>query len=90
MTYTCPACSLGNLLPIKSAYVRHMEGHFVTLPDFPAWRCDFCGYTRYDAGALAQVETLLGPDSDAWPTLLYDRARKLEGPANRGPHRWST
>ncbi len=90
MKYACPACPFGSLRPVKSTYVRRMGNVFVTRPDFSAWRCDCCGYTRYDAAALAQLELLLGPDPEGWDEACPTCARQVTGPANCGPHRWSS
>ncbi len=89
MKYECPACVFGNLQPVKSTYVRRMGNAFITRPDFSAWRCDCCGYTRYDAVALARLELILGPDPEGWGPAGPTFARKTTGPANSGPHRWS-
>ena len=35
----------------------------ITVPDFPAWVCDLCGYSVYDSQALAHLSLLLNPDA---------------------------
>ena len=32
----------------------------LTVPDFPAWRCDICHYHEYDPEALLQLSQALG------------------------------
>ena len=89
--YPCPQCNMGHLRPTRSAYVRRMGKRLVTMPNFSLWRCDFCGYTRYDVTALARVELLLGPNTeDIDEEESLSARRQGEGPANRGPQRWSS
>ncbi len=90
MKYRCPNCAFGALKITRVTYARQVEAQLVTMPNFAAWRCDACGYTRYDVTALNQVDLLLGPEPDEWhePRPLY--ARPVEGPGERGPRRWSS
>ena len=89
MSYPCPACNLGHLKPTKLSYVRQLGRYLVVVPNFDAWRCDSCAFTRYDVTALASVEMLLGrEDDDGEPTQRRQR-RATEGPAEQGPRRWS-
>jgi len=89
MTYHCPNCAFGHLVQIKSTYVRRLGSQIFTLPNFLAWRCDCCGYTRYDAGAMARIDALLGPEAEDWDSPHRPRSRNVEGPGERGPRRWS-
>ncbi len=90
MKHRCPRCSFGHLHTTRSSYVRRMGRRLVTVPGFQLWRCDFCGYARYDAISLARLETLLGPDAAEWDTSTFPPAPRTEGPAERGPRRWSS
>jgi len=58
----CEICHAGSLYPHRATYARWHAGHFVVLPGVPAWRCDVCGDTFYDAAALTQLTLLLGPE----------------------------
>ncbi len=87
--YVCPVCGYGRLRSYRSIYARRWGESFVTMPNFPAWRCDHCGYTRYDAPALAQLDLLLGPDEDDLTTQSTQPQVSGNGPAGRGPRRWS-
>ena len=59
MTYPCPECQVGNLLPRRVSYFT-MEGKsLVSVPDFPAWVCDVCGRREYDSSALAELRAML-------------------------------
>jgi YgiT-type zinc finger domain-containing protein len=89
MKYHCPSCTFGNLLPAKITYVRLWGQHLITIPNFAAWHCDSCGYTRYDSAALARVELLFGLDSDTMTDTPQWHSRQTEGPGERGPRRWS-
>jgi len=89
MSYLCPHCAFGNLKPIHVTYVRRWGLRIITVPDFSAWRCDACNYTRYDAAALAQMEMILGVDEDEWFQPKRQASQTSEGPGTRGPRRWS-
>ncbi|MBN2001844.1 MAG: hypothetical protein JXA21_00700 [Anaerolineae bacterium] len=78
---------MGTLKPIKITYTRRWGQQLIVAPDFAAWRCDSCGFTRYDSAALAQIRLLLGPDEEE---LIepYLRRTRTEGPGEIGPRRW--
>lgn len=90
MRHRCPRCSFGHLIPSHSTYVRRMGWQVITVPNFALWRCDVCGFTRYDTAALAQVNLLLGPESDEWDDPGEILPSTANGPAGRGPRRWSS
>lgn len=89
MRHRCPRCSFGTLRPAQSTYVRRVGWRVITVPNFAFWRCDACGYARYDVAALARVDLLLGPEMDSLdePGDLFPGP--TDGPATRGPRRWS-
>ncbi|MGC9348322.1 MAG: YgiT-type zinc finger protein [Anaerolineae bacterium] len=89
MTYSCPSCVFGTMKPTRITYLRRWGPYLVTVPNFPAWQCDSCSYTRYDVAALARLEVLLGPDDEALVDFGLSRPRSGEGPGERGPQRWS-
>jgi YgiT-type zinc finger domain-containing protein len=88
MRHRCPRCSFGRLRPARSTYVRRIGWRVITVPNFALWRCDVCGYSRYDSAALARVDLLLGPEIDGLdePGEVFPAAS--DGPAARGPRRW--
>ncbi|HOU11747.1 MAG TPA: YgiT-type zinc finger protein [Anaerolineae bacterium] len=88
MSYTCPVCNVGNLKPVKITYTRPWGARLVVIPDFAAWRCDSCSFTRYDVAALAQVRRLLGPDEEELVEPYRRRSPQTEGPGEVGPRRW--
>lgn len=55
----CPECQVGELLPHRASYFGWADGRFITVPDFPAWACDVCGWREYDRTALNELQTLL-------------------------------
>ncbi len=85
--YTCPDCAMGTLKPIKITYTRRWGQQLIVVPDFAAWRCDSCSFTRYDSAALAKIRLLLGPDEEELVEPYLRRAR-AEGPGEIGPRRW--
>jgi len=62
--FVCPRCQMGTLQPRTVVFAHWFEGQFITIPDFPGWVCDFCGEREYDAAAIEQLETILGPEAD--------------------------
>lgn len=88
-TYTCPNCAFGTLKPTRITYLRRWGDAIVTLPNFAAWQCDSCSYTRYDREALARLEMIFGPDIESLEETPLWRTRAAKGPDERGPHRWS-
>ena len=87
VNYTCPNCAMGNLKPIRITYTRRWGQQLIVAPDFAAWRCDSCGFTRYDSAALAKIRLLLGPDEEELIEPYLRRTRR-EGPGEIGPRRW--
>ncbi len=63
-TYICQHCLAGTLRLRQVAFAHWYGGQFITIPNFPAWVCDVCGETEYDAVAMDQVETILGTELD--------------------------
>jgi YgiT-type zinc finger domain-containing protein len=55
----CPDCQLGELRSGRVSYFGWADRRFITVPDFPAWVCDVCGWREYDRTALAELQTLL-------------------------------
>jgi YgiT-type zinc finger domain-containing protein len=89
VTYPCPSCGVGTLKPTRITYLRQIRSQMITLPNFAAWTCDACRFTRYDNAALARIEQLLGPDLESVLDAVNWRFRAAKGPAEHGPHRWS-
>lgn len=89
VNYTCPACAFGSLKPTKITYTRRWGAQLVVIPDFAAWRCDSCGFTRYDNAALLQIRRLLGPDAEEFDEPYTRRPHQAEGPGEIGPRRWT-
>lgn len=84
----CPQCGTGAMRPVTVTFAHWFEGQFITIPNFPAQVCDVCGERQYDANALEQLETILGPDADfrresARRTPRGSARRPLPRPSNR-------
>jgi len=90
VNYPCPECHFGTLKSTKITYTRQWGTRLIVVPDFAAWRCDSCGFTRYDAAALAHIRLLLGPEEDEWREPYRHRSQPAEGPGEAGPRRWSS
>lgn len=61
--YFCPECQAGVLQITHVTYFTHVIGEMITVPDFPAWICDICGYQEYDSRALSWLYVLLDPST---------------------------
>ncbi len=55
----CPDCQVGELRASRVSYFAWADRRFITVPDFPAWVCDVCGWREYDRAALTELQTLL-------------------------------
>ena len=58
---TCPECHVGRLKRRYVAYLTWIGRGYVTVPDFPAWICDVCGFREYDTRAMRRLNLLLSP-----------------------------
>lgn len=58
---TCPECHVGRLKRRYVAYLTWIGRGYVTVPDFPAWVCDVCGFREYDTRAMRRLNLLLSP-----------------------------
>ncbi|MBN2046641.1 MAG: YgiT-type zinc finger protein [Anaerolineaceae bacterium] len=63
----CPECEVGHLRRRQVTYFAWLGPEVVTVPDFPAWVCDVCGYREYDSHAIRRLSVLLDPDFGAFP-----------------------
>lgn len=58
---SCPECQAGVLHLRYLTYFTQMEGELITVPNFPAWVCDMCGYREDDPRAENWLHILLNP-----------------------------
>lgn len=59
--FLCRECPAGKLQPRNIVYITWLGEDLITVPDFPAWVCDFCGRRIYDEEALRRLNLLLNP-----------------------------
>ncbi len=56
----CPICQIGRsrlkLVTFTEVYGRTL----VSVPNTPAWACDFCHAVQYDSAAISRIEALVG------------------------------
>lgn len=57
---TCPACLVGRLHPQLVTYSAVYNRTLVSVPNMPAWKCDFCHAIDYDEVLITRVEALIG------------------------------
>lgn len=76
-TYTCPDCQAGVLHLRYMSYFTQVQGELITVPNFPAWVCDMCGYREDDARARNWLNVLLSQHSGR------KRARRPGRPLDR-------
>ncbi|MFN2195532.1 MAG: YgiT-type zinc finger protein [Anaerolineales bacterium] len=77
--YTCPECQAGVLHLRHLTYFTQMEGELITVPNFPAWVCDMCGYREDDSRAENLLHILLNPRTGRRP-LRRPRTTGRPGP----------
>lgn len=61
----CYECQAGRLKRTRKVYYTWMGSELITVPDFPAWSCDFCGRTEYDEEALNNLSVMLSSVNSA-------------------------
>jgi YgiT-type zinc finger domain-containing protein len=61
--YPCNECQAGVMHLQYITYFTWLDEELVTVPNFPAWVCDFCGKREYDQHAISWLTTLLNPDT---------------------------
>lgn len=62
-SHPCPKCQGGQIHIGKATLMTWLGNDLITVPDFPAWICDFCGHRAYDSHALAELSLLLNPQA---------------------------
>ena len=62
-TLPCNECQAGQMRRVFVTYFTWLGDELITVPDFPAWRCDVCGRREYDTQALSQLSLLLNPNA---------------------------
>lgn len=75
--FPCTECQAGRMHRQYVTYFTWLVDELITVPDFPAWVCDFCGRREYDVRALNQLNLLLNPNAGK-PT---GRARRISIPS---------
>ena len=61
--FPCRTCQAGKMQLHNVTYITWLGDELVTVPDFPAWVCDFCGRREYDGDALNRLSLLLSPEA---------------------------
>ena len=59
----CSNCQGGRKHFRSVTLMTWLGNDLITVPNFPAWICDICGYRTYDNQALAQLSMLLNPEA---------------------------
>jgi YgiT-type zinc finger domain-containing protein len=73
-TIPCSECQAGQMRRAFVSYFTWLGDELITVPDFPAWRCDVCGRREYDSRALNQLSLLLNPNAGS-PTHTRPRVK---------------
>lgn len=71
--FPCYECQAGHLHRQQVVYYTWIGDDLITVPDFPAWVCDFCGRREYDMSALSQLSLILSPNAGS----ATNRQRRL-------------
>ncbi len=80
-TIPCNECQAGQMRRVFVTYFTWLGDELITVPDFPAWRCDVCGRREYDMQALNQLSLLLNPNAGSPPHTR--RRTKLQKPKEK-------
>ncbi len=83
-TLPCTECQAGQMRRVFVTYFTWLGDELITVPDFPAWRCDVCGRREYDLQALNQLSLLLNPNAG---TPTHARPKKKAGKLKEKPVR---
>ncbi len=59
----CQECQAGQMHREYVVYYTWIGDDLITVPDFPAWICDFCGRREYDVHALNRLTLILSPNA---------------------------
>jgi len=83
-TFPCGECQAGLMHPVYLTYYTWLGDELITVPDFPAWRCDICGRREYDAEALSRLTLVLSPNAGHKPrrraAIRRRRAARTKSP----------
>lgn len=82
---TCNECQVGTLATSRITYMTRFGGRLLTVPNFPAWRCNVCGWVEYDASALEQLQAFLTPAMSLGHEDLRRRRVPNTRPRDRRP-----
>ncbi len=75
----CPQCQVGILRTKRMAYVRIINGLFVSVPDMPTQTCDICDYQEFGSEALLVLESLANrPGAESRTSRPTPRATPTE------------
>lgn len=72
--FPCVECQAGQMHRHLVVYYTWIGDDLITVPDFPAWVCDFCGRREYDMSALSQLSLILSPNAGS----ATNRARRRQ------------
>jgi YgiT-type zinc finger domain-containing protein len=61
--FPCTECAAGVMHLELITYFTWLGDELITVPNFPAWICDVCGWREYDKKARSWLSALLNPES---------------------------
>jgi YgiT-type zinc finger domain-containing protein len=59
--FACPDCLAGKCRMTRRTFFTWVQEDLITVQNFPAWVCDFCGWRKFDSRAVLWLKTLLHP-----------------------------
>jgi YgiT-type zinc finger domain-containing protein len=59
----CTECQAGMMQVRYITYFTWLGDELISVPNFPAWICDFCGRREYDERAISWLSMLLSPNA---------------------------
>ncbi|MFZ3071030.1 MAG: YgiT-type zinc finger protein [Anaerolineaceae bacterium] len=81
---TCPRCMVGRIKQKPVTFSAIVDGHLLSVPNFPAWVCDVCHAFMYDPIAMNQLHASLAAKQTPKPSRRV-RATKQQVPPTDHP-----
>lgn len=58
--FPCPICHSGQMHLKLITFTQVYNQTLVSVPNTPAWECDFCHIIEYDSQAINRIDVLVG------------------------------
>jgi len=83
-TKPCVNCQGGRQHLRTATLMTWLGNDLITVPNFPAWICDLCGFRSFDTHALTQLSLLLNAEAGS-PIETHIKTSDKKPPLNPRP-----